>query len=160
MKKNTNLNRREFLNVGSKLVLTLPVAYAFGCASEKTLLLNPEDSLKKLILLLGPWPAAEKSKADDFANRFLKAKPATAPYLPESGKLVQNLAKRFPAESMAINQINLQNLPIKEKELLVNLTKQLYSYVEVRFDVANEPPWGHCQGDRLWHTRAPVHSKI
>ncbi len=158
MKNNTNLNRRQFLNVGSKLVLTFPVAYAFGCASEKTLLLNPEDSLKKLILLLGPWPAAEKQKAEDFARRFLKAKHAVEPYLPGSGTSIQSLARRFPAETMAIREINLGQLPTKERELLVGLTQQLYSFVEVRFDVANEPPWGHCQGDRLWHTRAPVPS--
>ncbi len=158
MKKNTNLNRRQFLNVGSKLVLTLPVAYAFGCASDKTLLPNPEDSLKKLIFLLGPWSTSEKEKANDFAKRFLKSKPATAPYLPESEKLVQSLAKHFPAESMAIHQINLQTIQAKERELLVTLTKQIYSYVEVRFYVANEPLWGHCQGDRLWHTRSPVPS--
>ncbi len=158
MKKDSNLNRRQFLNIGSKLVLSLPVAYVIGCGTDKSSPLNPEDSLKKLILLLGPWPAAEKSKADDFANRFLKAKHAVEPYIPGSGKLVQNLAKRFPAESMAINQINLQNIPAKERELLITLTKQIYSFVEVRFDVANEPPWGHCQGDRLWHTRSPVPS--
>ncbi len=159
MKKDSNLNRRQFLNISYKLVLSLPVAYVIGCGTDKSSPLNPEDSLKKLIFLLGPWSAAEKQKADDFANRFLKAKHAFKPYLPGSGKLVQSLAKRFPAESMAINQINLQNLAPKERDLLITLTQQIYSYVEVRFDVANEPPWGLCQGDRLWHTKPPKHSK-
>jgi len=156
MKKDSNFNRRQFLNLGSKLLISLPMVYTIGCDSKHVSPLNPKDSLKKLILILGPWTAAEKQKAYDFVKRFLKAKHAIEPYLSGSGKLVQRLAYRFPAETMAINQINLQNLPIKEKELLVNLTKQLYSYVEVRFDVANEPPWGHCQGDPLWHTKTPV----
>jgi hypothetical protein len=47
-------------------------------------------------------------------------------------------------------------LPADERELLVNLVSHLYSFVEVRFVVANEPPWGACQADRTRHTRAPV----
>ncbi len=159
MKKKSTLNRRQFINLGSKVVLSLPIVSTIGCGLSKTSSLDPKDSLKKLILLLGPWSTAEKQKADDFAKRFLDVKPYVDMYLSESGKLVQSLAGRFPDGTMAISEINLQNLPIKENEMLVNLTKQLYSFVEVRFDVAHEPPWGHCQQDRLWHTRPPMLSK-
>jgi len=38
--------------------------------------LSPEESLRKLILLLGPWPPAEKERAENFAMRFLKAEHA------------------------------------------------------------------------------------
>lgn len=158
MKKKSALNRRQFLNLGSKFLISLPVACAIGCVSKKTPILNPKDSLKKLILLLGPWPNSEKQKAEDFVRRFLKAKHAVEPYLPESGQLVQSLASRFSAETMAIGEINLQNLPVEERELLIKLTQQLYTFVEVRFDAINEPPWGHCQGNVKWHTRTPMAS--
>ncbi len=115
--------------------------------------------MKKLIFLLGPWSKDEKDKAEDFTRRFLKAKDNVGIYLPESGKLVQSLASRFPDGTMAINEINLENLPVEERELLVSLTKQLYSLVEVRFDTTNEPQWGNCQGNAKWHTRVPAQNK-
>ncbi len=159
MKKKSTLNRRQFINLGSKVVLTLPLVSTIGCGFGKSSSLNPKDSLKKIILLLGPWSTAEKQKADDFAKRFLDVKPYVDMYLPESGKLVQSLANRFTNDTLAINEINLQNLPVEERELLINLTNQLYSLVEVRFDTINEPPWGNCQGNAKWHTRVPVQNK-
>jgi hypothetical protein len=116
--------------------------------------LNPKESLKKLLLLLGPWTPSEKEKGEDFVRRFLASEHAGT-YLPESSVLIQNLAGRFPADSMAVNQINLRKLPASERELLTNLTKQLYSFVEIRFFVSGEPPWGECQPDRMLYTRVP-----
>ncbi len=109
---------------------------------------------KKLIFLIGPWTFKEKSVAEDFAVRFLKAGHINQ-YLPKSAKLVQSLAGRFPDNTWAVDNVNLKNIPKEEKELLVGLTKQLYSFVEVRFYVSNEPIWGQCQGDVNWQTKVP-----
>jgi diphthamide synthase subunit DPH2 len=59
-----------------------------------------------------------------------------------------------------LKEIDLQDLPPEERELVIELTKQLYSFIEVRFIVSAEPPWGDCQTDRTRHTRAPVSGKI
>jgi hypothetical protein len=149
-------DRRKFL----KVLISLPLAFRFGyeprlveSAVQKTSL-NPEGSLKKLIFLLGPWSPAKRKEAEDFARRFLKAKHAVNPYLPGSSALVQGLASRFP-DVTSINEINLGDLSPAERNVLMQLVKQLYSMVEVRFVAANEPPWGQCQADRLRHTRAP-----
>ncbi|MHC4694343.1 MAG: hypothetical protein ACYS67_16510, partial [Planctomycetota bacterium] len=107
--------------------------------------LSPEESLKQLILLLGPWPETEKEKADNFINRFLNAEHVVTAYFPGSGRLVQDLARRFPSGAVAAKQIDLGNLSAKERELLIKLTKQLYSFIEIRFHVSGEPPWGECQ---------------
>ncbi len=160
MKKKSILNRRQFINLGSKIVLTLPLVSTIGCGLGKSYSLNPKDSLKKLILLLGPWSTAEKLKADDFVKRFFKVKHNVEPYIPAASKIIKSLAGRFSSETKAIDKINLKSLPHEEQELLMTLTKQLYSFTEVRFQAANTPPWGHCQGDPMWHTRAPLHNKV
>ncbi len=59
MKNNKNFNRRQFLNLGGKYLLSLSVVYTIGCASRWAPHLNPIDSLKKLIFILGPWSATE-----------------------------------------------------------------------------------------------------
>lgn len=117
---------------------------------------TPEESLKKLIFLFGPWSEKDRKEAEDFAGRFLSAKHAVAPYLPESNESVQSLAKRFPEDSMAQDEVNLGNLSPKERELLIGLVNQLYSLIEVRFIVSKEPPWGECLGDPTRHTLAPT----
>jgi hypothetical protein len=146
--------------------MSLPFGLAVGCDTEQRKsdtradLLSPEESLRKLVLVLGPWSTSDKKEAEDFAQRFLKANHASGHYLGESSELVQNLASRFPGESMAMNETDLRNLPAKERELLTRLTSQLYSFIEVRFYVSNEPSWGQCQGDNTWHTRTPMLDKI
>ena len=149
-------DRRKFL----KVLISLPLAFTFGyrpglveSAVQKTSL-NPEESVKKLIVLLGPWSPAKRKEAEDFAGRFLKAKHAVTPYLPGLNSLVQRLASRFP-EIRSVDEINLGSLPPDERKILMQLVKQLYSLIEVRFVAANEPPWGECQVDRLRHTRSP-----
>lgn len=162
--KDCDTNRRQFL----RLMLSMPMAFTIGCdsnlqkSSGSSVIiskLNPEESLKKLILLLGPWSADEGDVAQAFASRFLEAKHTVSPYLPKSSELVQSLASRFSDEPIPFEQINLQNLTTKERELLMKLVKQLYSFIEVRFIVSNEPPWGNCQVDRTRHTRAPILGK-
>ncbi len=149
-------DRRKFL----KVLISLPLALTFGyrprlveSAVQKTSL-NPEESLKKLIVLFGPWSRAKKKEAEDFAARFLKAKHAVIPYLPGSSGFIQRLASLFP-EIRSVDEINLGSLHPDERRVLMQLVKQLYSMIEVRFVAANEPPWGECQVDRLRHTRAP-----
>lgn len=145
------LGRRQFLRAAIWRPVSLPILLAIGCNPERDKVvvlepeLSPEDSLKQLILLLGPWPETEKEKADHFANRFLNAEHAVTAYLPGSSRLVQDLVRRFPSGAMAVKQIDLGKLSAKERELLIKLTKQLYSFIEIRFYVSGEPPWGECQ---------------
>ena len=150
--------RRKLL----KLVISLPLGLAVGCepaqrgSTVQQLLLDPEESLEKLILLLGPWSATDREQGEDFARRFLGARHAGGLYLPGSSELVQSLASRFSNGAMAIREINIRNLPGEEQALLMQLVSQLYSLIEVRFLASNDPPWGVCQVDRLRHTRAPT----
>ncbi len=154
--KDHDPTRRHFL----QLLPSVPAGFLIGFASEQekplaqTPDLSPEESLKKLIRLLGPWSVSDREKADGFAERFLKASSAVEPYLPGSSELVQSLADRFG--DGPLKEIDLRNLPAKEQALLVQLAQQLYSYVEVRFYTGNKPPWGQCQGDATQYTRAPV----
>jgi hypothetical protein len=147
-------DRREFLAI----ITAVPGVVLFGCDSGgqktrvQTTALSPEDSMKKLILALGPWSANEE--AEGFANRFVNVGHAVGPYLPGSSAVVQNLAARFP-EPMKIHEIDLTSLPAEERKLLLDLTRQLYSYTEVRFLVCGEPQAGECQADNTWHTRIP-----
>ncbi|NIO06425.1 MAG: hypothetical protein GTO13_23285 [Proteobacteria bacterium] len=160
--KNYDLKRRQFL----RLLMSLPVGLVIGCDLRpyESLVyartLTPEESLRKLILLLGPWSATDREKAEDFVRRFLRAKHNIDPYLPVSSELVQSLASRFPDGTLAIKEIVLQSLPTKEKELLMNMVKHLYSLIDVRSEVSEWPPWGECLTDETWHTRAPVLGKI
>lgn len=146
--------RRKFLKLGSKVVLSLPLISVVGCDLDNTSLLNPHDSLKKMIFIIGPWSESEKQIADNFVQRFFKAKHTISPYLPQHKKIIQKLANRFSSDTMSIEDINLQELTSTEKELLLTLVKHIYNFVEVRFYVAKEPPWGQCQG-KHWHTRIP-----
>lgn len=150
--------RRRFL----KVLVTLPVLYAVGW--EPVLYrhtayaadLSPEESLRKLIYLLGPWTSGEKAKAEDFSRRFLASGQNVAPYLPASGELVQRLAARFPDSTMSVKEVDLKGLSAKERELAEGLVKQIYSFVEVRSHVNGEPEWGECQTDAMRHTRPPA----
>jgi hypothetical protein len=145
------IERREFI----KILVALPVVYTLGCEvpKGKAPLLSPDESLQKLIRLLGPW--TDQLKADDFIRRFMGTGNTVAPYLPDKGRSLQILASRFSNESIAAEKVNLKDIPGKEKELLLELTQQLYSFIEIRFIVSKEPPWGECQSDNLRYTRPP-----
>ncbi len=154
------IGRRQFLWLGISRPVSLPILFIIGCDSiqQKAVVhspvLNPEESLRKLLLILGPWTTSDRKKGEDFAGRFLASEHANT-FLHDSSGLLKSLAGRFPADSLAVNQINLRKLPVNERELLIKLTKQLYSFVEIRFHVCGEPPWGECQPDRMRYTRAP-----
>ncbi len=156
--KRHEIQRRELL----RLLASLPIGLAIGCetggpvAPARVAALGPRDSLKKLILLLGPWPAADSSAADDFARRFLAAEAVAGPYLTGSGDLLQSLAGRFPDDAMSLGEVDLGSLPPEERDLLISLAKQLYSFVEVRLLLSGDRPYGQCQGDPLRHTRVPA----
>ncbi len=157
MKKH-DAERRELL----RLVVSAPLGFAVGCESVHLAptvqlpLLGPEASLEKLILLLGPWSTTNREEGEDFARRFLGASHAGGLYLPGASEAVQSLASRFPNGAMAIREIDLRSLPGEEQALLMQLVRQLYSLIEVRFLASNDPLWGVCQGDRLLHIRAPT----
>lgn len=149
-------SRREFL----KLLAALPVVYMAGCdtgtqtLSGKPELLSAEESVRKLISLLGPWKS--RSEADDFVRRFLTDDERISPYIPDGGKSLQSLASRFPDTETATERIDLGGLPEEERTLLLELSKQLYTFIEVRFLISGEPPWGVCGADDpLRYTRAP-----
>ena len=160
--KDHELKRRELLAI----LASLPIGVLISCESEPRVLpavaplLSPEESLRKLILLVGPWPETDKREAEDFSRRFLQAKQAAGPYLERSGELIRGLASRFPDGTVAVSGVELRGLPEPERALLVNLVKQVYSLVEVRFRVCDEPPFGECQEDRLRYTRAPAPRKV
>lgn len=149
-----NITRRLFVIQSSRLLAFMPLTGVIGCISDAKLKLSPEESLKRLIYIFGPWTLEDHSIAEDFAKRFLATNYANE-YLPKSVNLIQNLYKQIPEKTSSVKEIDLGNIPVEEQELLITLTKQLYSFVEVRFYVSNEPSWGVCQGDPKWHTRIP-----
>ena len=149
-----NITRRGFVVQSSRLLAFLPIVGAMGCFSNTDSKLSPEDSLKRLIYIVGPWTVEDQLKAENFAKRFLKTSHADQ-YLPKSVKLIQSLTSEVSEETMAVKEIGLENIPEEEQEILIILTKQLYSFVEIRFYVSNEPSWGHCQDSSIWHTKIP-----
>jgi hypothetical protein len=156
--KDFDAKRRQLL----QLLVCAPLGLSIGCGTERSkttsdeVLLSPEESLRKLILVLGPWSAAGSQEAEDFAERFLTAKHAIDPYLPESAELIKSLAGRFPEDGTAVKEVNLRDLPDRERELLLALSRQIYSLTEVRFQIAGQPPIGECQGNATLHTLAPL----
>lgn len=151
------MNRRKSI----KLLVSLSVGIAVGCDfkqennTNQTSLLNPEDSIKKLVYLFGPWSVKQKNDAENFANRFIKSGLDVQPYLPKSDKLVQKLASRFPNKTMALNEVNLEELSIEEQELLLMLVKQLYNHIEIRYLASNQPQYGNCQSNPKGYTKNP-----
>lgn len=157
MKKQNN-NRRDFL----KILTVLPVGFFIGCSpgqqesETKSNLLSSEESLKKLIVLIGPWTISEKEEAEGFALRFIKASNNTSPYLPESSGLIQSILSKVNFESGEFKEINLRKFSDEERELLLQLVQQLHSYLELRNYISKEPKFGECQTDNLFYTKAPV----
>jgi hypothetical protein len=151
------LKRREFLEI----LMALPLGAAVACSSEtgrplSDVPISAQEAMQKLVRILGPWSDAETSQAEDFAQRFVAASHIVGSYFQESRPALESLAARFPDGTMTVDEVNLGELPGDERELVVQLTRDLYSLVEVRFLVSGIPPWGECLGDPTWHTRAPA----
>lgn len=142
--------RREFLRV----LLSLPLGYAVGCAAESKT--APEEALGRLVLALGPWSEGERARAEAFVGRFLVAEHLVGLYLPESSGVIESLARRLPDGAVSVGEFDLAVLSTEEREFVIRLAEQLYSLIEVRFDIANEPRWGVCLGDRIRYTKAPA----
>ncbi|PRX57507.1 hypothetical protein [Flagellimonas meridianipacifica] len=151
MEKST---RRQFVIQSSRLLAFLPFVSSMGCISDHDSKFRKEDSLKRLIYIIGPWTLEDKILAEDFAIRFIKSNHADK-FLPKSVQLIQSLSKQMTRDKMAIKEINLANMPKEEQDLLMHLSKQLYSFVEVRLYISKEPPWGQCINNSRWHTRIP-----
>ena len=149
-----NINRRKFVIQSSKLLAFIPFAGVIGCISGKNSKLSSEDSLKRLIYIIGPWSIEDNLFAKDFARRFLKTAHVDQ-YLPKSNKLIESLSKFISEKTMDVKEIDLKKIPKEEQEILFALLEHLYNFIEVRFYASKAPPWGHCQGDSLWHTRIP-----
>ncbi len=147
-----NITRRQFTIQSSRLLAFIPLSGLISCVEESKL--SAEESLKRLIYIVGPWTLEDHSIAEDFTNRFLITDFAKE-YLPKSVDLIQSLSKQIPKEPAVVKEIDLNNLPKEGKELLVTLTKKLYSLVEIRFYASNEPTCGACLGNPNWHTRIP-----
>ncbi len=144
-----SLKRREFIQV----LMSLPLGYAVGCAAERR---SPvQESLGKLVLALGPWPADDRERAEEFVGRFLAAEHIVGLYMPESNAVIRRLARRFPDGAMALTELDMAALPAEEREFALQLVQQLYSLVEVRFYVSTEPRWGECLGERTRYVQAP-----
>lgn len=152
--RENGLDRREFL----KVLAALPAVYSLSCDAPPTdsILLSPDESLRKLIRLIGPW--SDSLKADEFIGRFIGAEDIVATYIPDLSLTLQVLADRFPDDGISIERVEFEKIPEEEKDLLIRLTKQLYSFIEVRFLVSGEPPWGECHSDYSRYTRSPAAS--
>ena len=149
-----NITRRRFVIQSSRILAFIPLAGVIGCISEADSKQAAEESLKVLIYIVGPWALDDQSMAEDFAERFLATDYAKE-YLPKSVSLVKRLSMQISKETKEVKEIDLGKIPLEEQELLVTLTKQLYSFIEVKFYVSNEPTWGACQGNPKWHTKIP-----
>lgn len=149
-----NLTRRKFVIQSSKLLAFIPFAGVISCVSDDKSKLSHEDALKKLIFILGPWSLEDNLIAEDFVKRFLNTGYASL-YLPKSVDLIQSLSEQITEKSMIVKEINLDKLTDEEQGILIDLSKQLYSFIEIRFYASNEPSWGNCQGNAKWHTRIP-----
>jgi len=146
----SNWKRREFI----KVLMSLPLGYAVGCAVESR---SPaQESVRKLVLALGPWSDGDRERAEEFAGRFLAAEQIVGLYLPESRDAIESLAGRFSDGAMAVGELHLSSWSTEEREFAVPFVQQLYSFIEVRFDIANEPRWGECLGERTRYTQTPT----
>ncbi len=143
------LKRREFIQV----LMSLPLGYAVACTGEQGT--PDQESLRKLVLALGPWSDEDRVRAEEFAARFLAADHMVGLHLPESSTVIRSLASRFPEDAMSIGELDLAALSVEEREFAFQLTQQIYSLVEVRFLVSNEPRWGECLGGRTRYTQPP-----
>ena len=143
------LKRREFIQV----LLSLPLSYAVACPEEERTV--EQESLSRLVLALGPWSADDRELAEEFVGRFLATEHMVGLYLPDSSAVIQGLARRFPEGVMSVGDVDLATLPEEEREFVVGFIQQLYSLVEVRFFISNEPRWGVCLGERTRYTQAP-----
>jgi len=142
--------RREFI----KVLMSMPVGYyAAGCApgSDAT----APDPLGVLVLALGPWSEGQRERAEEFTQRFLAAEQVVGLYRPDSDGAIESIAARFPDGAMAVADLDLTTFSAEEREFVVPFVQQLYSFIEVRFDIANEPRWGECLGERTRYTQAP-----
>lgn len=143
------LKRREFIQV----LMSLPLGYAVACTGEQET--PDQESLRRLVNALGPWSAEDRVRAEEFAARFVAADHTVGLYLPESSTVIRSLASRFPEEAMSVGELDVEALSVEERELVFQLTQQIYSVVEVRFFVSDEPPWGECLGERTRYTQPP-----
>ncbi len=110
------------------LLAFIPFAGVIGCIPEAESKLGAEESLNRLIYIVGPWALEDQSIAEDFAKRFLATGYATQ-YLPKSVDLIQSLSEQISNETTAVKEIDLGNIPIEEQELLVTLTKPTRSFL-------------------------------
>lgn len=143
-------DRRRLL----RALLALPVGYAASCTKAPEYA-SPEESLSTLILLLGPWPDPPSGDGERFAKQFLAAPHLVGQFLPEASSVVQRIASRFDGASVSLSEVDLVPLAADERELLVTLATQLYSLNEIQRLAAGQPPYGECQNNGAWHTRAP-----
>lgn len=147
-----NMERRAFLELGIKSMVFVPMAAYMSCNVGKTNLASPEDSLKKLIMISGPWPVEDQSLAEDFARRFLNAEHLAGQYLPKSASIIQQLAAIFPDDAYSLDDIEIDGLPPEERDVLVSLVSHIYDVNEIQFYLAGTPQWGACIGTTGWHT--------
>ena len=72
MKPKQIVTRRRFVIQSSRLLAFIPFAGTIGCISDTVSELSPEDSLKKLIYIIGPWTVEDQIIAEDFTSVSLK----------------------------------------------------------------------------------------
>ena len=148
------IDRREFNVQTTKVIAGITLYQFIGCEEEINTI-SKEENLKKLVMAFGPWPLKERSIAEEFANRFIRASHLSQNHLEKSAELVNKIANKLPKNGLAIESMDLGKFSVEENELIMTLCMQLYNLVEVRYYISNMPQFGECQVDALFYTKLP-----
>lgn len=149
--KKGGLHRRDFLWTAS----LMPIALALGCSKDASPA-EVEAAIRKFILAVGPWGEDQRSVAEDFATRFLRANGVSGAFLAQA-ETAAPLAGRPPFRDgpMALDELDLSECSEAERKLLTDLVTQIYGLLEVHFvHLAGIPNVGDCAG-REQYTRPP-----
>ncbi len=150
------ITRREFNLLTTKVIAGITLYQFIGCENETRSELTSKENLKKLIIAFGPWTIIDKTIAADFAERFVNAHHLTKNYLQKKTELIVKIANKIPKNSIAMESLDLRKFSVEENELIMNLCKQIYNLVEVRYFISNMPPYGECQVDELFYVKEPL----
>jgi TAT (twin-arginine translocation) pathway signal sequence len=111
------------------------------------------DDLWHLVLLIGPWTAADRAQADAVIPRYLSDERVKR-FEPDRASFAL-LAARFANHAPAAESIDLAELSPAERAALVTLTTDLYGAIPVRCAASGTPEPGQCLADPQWQAQVP-----
>jgi len=141
-----------------KILGSIPLTLSLGCSPEQAdtadsgLQASATAGVQDLVAGVGHWPATQKNRIADFADRLLTA-PGGREYFEQAASVVERIAAKLPGAMTDRDGIDLNAFTTVERELLLRFVRQFYSYLEVRNQVSGEPSFGECQTDPLFYTR-------